>query len=123
MASKKKTTTVNKEPVFSWVTQSSKPRGGQILQYETRLEEDGLIRCNCPGWIFNKNSPEAKTCRHKKRYEAEAPDILKMFKNGEELPLYNPGGSVTTLDTSPAAAHKAPKDSKIKFGRKIILDD
>lgn len=125
MAAKKKKATAYKDPVFCWRTESSKPRGGQIIAYETRLEEDGLIRCNCPGWIFFKGKPEEKTCRHKKMYMEEAPEILRMFKNGEELPLLNPEGSTTPTAASaptPTTGHKPAKPTNIKYGRRIVLD-
>ena len=51
-----------------------------LLVIETRLEESGLIRCNCPGWIFCRAPPEEKSCTHKRQVQDEAVGILRMFR-------------------------------------------
>jgi hypothetical protein len=113
------------EPIWTWRTQSSQPRGGEIISYETRLEETGIIRCNCPGWIFSKGSPEDKTCRHKRDYLGEAPEILRKWKSGEELPILNAtpirndSGTPGTVEEKKKSV--ADKHSKIKYGRLIEL--
>ena len=100
------------EPIWTWCTKSSQPRGGEIISYETRLEEDGLIRCNCPGWVFSRGSPEEKTCKHKGQYQHEAPEILRKWKAGEALPMLNGG-------VDPATASGTVGATNIKFGRLI----
>jgi hypothetical protein len=118
------------DPVFTWAFASSQPRGGQIIQYETRLEENGTIRCNCPGWIFSKGEPADKTCKHKKLIGDEAPDILRRFRRGEELPTMDlpPGlmtratGRASSADTGPAGPVRAEvENTKARYGRVIEI--
>lgn len=112
------------QPIFTWATPSSVPRGGQIIYYETRLEENGLIRCNCPGWIFAKGEPAAKSCKHKLQVESEAQDILRRFQRGETFEVLNPEVTAA-LPSERAAAKKSstPTDnSRARFGRVIELD-
>ena len=110
-----------KQPVFTWAFASSQPHGGQVINYQTSLEETGLIWCNCPGWIFSKAATkDEKTCTHKKQVQGEAADILRKFRRGEPLPVLEDIGAPTR--TLPAAAIKG-KDasSRIRFGRVIEL--
>jgi hypothetical protein len=105
-----------KEPVFSWAFTSSKARGGQIINYETRLKEDGTLSCNCPGWIFAKKN-QTRGCKHTKQIEGEVSDILKKFKAGESLPVLE---AVGQAQTGAVGAAVAPT-SKIRHGRLIEL--
>lgn len=108
------------EPVYTWAFASSEPRGGQIIQYETRLEENGLIRCNCPGWIFCKGEPAAKTCKHKKRVETEAPDILRRFRRGETFEVIGQEIPITSRSRS-AAIPETTTNTRARFGRVIEI--
>jgi hypothetical protein len=110
------------EPVYTWAFASSQPRGGQIIQYETRLEENGLIRCNCPGWIFSKGEPAAKTCKHKKMIEGEAPDILRRARRGETFDIIGQEIPVASRSRSSAATPEAtPTNTRARFGRVIEI--
>lgn len=126
------------EPVFTWSFRSSQPRGGQIINYETRLEEDGVLRCNCPGWVFCKvpKNPQGvatapKTCKHTNMVKDEAPDILRRFRRGEELPMLdaeqaNLTGTVTgRLSSRTPSVQNIPRTetdhSKIRYGRVIEI--
>ncbi len=73
------------DPVYVWAFQSSKPRaGGAFITYEVRMEENGDLRCNCPGWIFKKGTD--RFCKHTKNIQEEAKRFHRMFKRGETLP-------------------------------------
>jgi hypothetical protein len=103
----------NPEPIWTWRTQSSQPRGGEIISYETRLEETGVIRCNCPGWVFSRGDVADKTCKHKLQYQHEAPEIIRKWKSGEVLPKLYVGGKTDA---------GAPIDqSVVKYGRLIEI--
>lgn len=82
---KAKTSKKKKEPIWTWAIQSSKPRaGGDYITYEARLNEDGSISCNCPGWIFCKaKTPSDKKCKHTNVIKDESKDIFKKWKKGE----------------------------------------
>lgn len=78
---------VSKDPVFTWAFNSSKPRAsGSIIHYEVRMNEDGSISCDCPGWIFAKKGA-ARGCKHTRQIELEAKVNFKKWKNGEMLPV------------------------------------
>lgn len=109
------------DPVFTWAFRSSQARGGQIINYETRLEEDGVLRCNCPGWVFCKTkdangNPVAKACTHTRQVKDESTDILKKFRRGEALPVFEDPDAPRT---GANAANPNADHSKIKYGRLI----
>lgn len=111
------------DPVFVWAFRSSQPRGGQFITYETRLEEDGVVRCNCPGWIFCKGEPAQKTCKHKNQIVSETSDILARFRRGETLPTFHDENPVTTQQTSTSTRiSPSPEASRIRHGRVITFD-
>lgn len=135
------------EPVYTWAFRSSQPRGGQYITYETRLEEDGKLRCNCPGWIFCKiekdgrgNQVGDKTCKHTNMVKNEAPDILRRFRNGEQLPVFDEqfrevqvqpvvsgriSSNTPNLSNPPRAESEArpnQPDTALRRGRVIVLD-
>lgn len=108
-----------KEPIYTWAFKSSQPRaGGQVIDYIARLNEDGTISCNCPGWVFAKKGQE-RACKHTRKIASEAPQILKMFKAGEALPVLD----LSSGSSGPTQPFVAPKGSNIKFGRVLDLED
>jgi hypothetical protein len=117
------------DPVYTWAFRSSQARGGQIINYETRLEEDGTLRCNCPGWVFCKtkdknDNPVPKTCTHTRQVEDESRDVLRRFKRGETLEVLESETEARTGAGSalPAAVvAKQSGDSRIKYGRVIEI--
>lgn len=112
---KAKTKTV-RVPIFTWPFQSSRPHGGTIVTYTAQLNEDETLSCNCPGWIFAKKGQE-RSCKHTRKVEAEVKDVLKAFKNGEELPLLvqESGNAGFTM----APAQRASKEGRLPFGRVV----
>lgn len=112
------------EPVFTWAFASSKPRGGTIVTYETRLEEDGQLRCNCMGWVFQRKnpdgSPKPRHCKHIDMIADEWPVILRKWRAGEDLPIMNPEAlqQRTTSRPSPEMPD-AGTDSRLRHGRVI----
>lgn len=104
------------EPIYIWGLQSSKPRaGGNFITYEVRLEENGQLRCNCPGWIFKKNDA-VRGCKHTREVEAEAKDFFKKYRAGEQLPTIMPSQEQTER-------LKASRKTEIgTFGRIIDFD-
>jgi hypothetical protein len=119
MARRSSTATKRAEPVFTWAFRSSQPRGGQFITYETRLEETGILRCNCPGWIFCRGD---KSCKHTKMVDGEVKEIMRKFRAGEELPLFE-DPNAPRVNQIPGIASPAPKadNSRIKYGRLIEL--
>jgi hypothetical protein len=112
---------VKPEPVFTWAFKSSRPHGGTIVSYVTQLNQDGSLSCNCPGWIFAKKNQE-RACKHTKMVEDEAPDIFKMWKDGQTLPILEEETPEVSTAASPKKSAKKGEDSKIKYGRFIALD-
>lgn len=129
------------EPVFTWAFRSSQPRGGTFVTYETRLEENGTLRCNCMGWVFqrkdkNTGEPLPRRCRHTDQVndEGEVREIMRKFRAGEELPVFvDPtapqistigvtSGRMSSATPNMANAPKSADHSKIKYGRLIQLD-
>lgn len=111
--------TAKADPLYTWGLQSSKPRnGGEFITYEVRMEEDGSLRCNCPGWIFKKKDAE-RGCKHTREVEVEAKDFFQRNKRGEQLPTVAPSYEQTTrLKTNKKT------ESKIgAFGRIIDFDE
>lgn len=118
---RKKAAVEQKDPVYTWAFRSSQPRGGTFVTYETRLEEDGSLRCNCMGWVFQRKdangNPKPRRCKHTDEVQAEAKEVMRKFKAGEPLPvLSDPGPRRNQI---PGIASPAPTNEKIKFGRLI----
>lgn len=114
---------VKKEPVATWSFVSSVPRNGdEYITYETRLEEDGTLRCNCPGWIFAKKGQE-RGCKHTKNevVQSEYREIYRKWQNGEEF-----GTVIATEDQIRRLGRKAPStnadNSKIRYSRVLDMD-
>ena len=133
MAKRRVTAAAKAEPVFVWAFRSSQPRGGQFINYETRMNEDGALTCNCPGWVFCRTKDKAgnvlnngiKTCTHTRQVLDEADDILRRFRRGDPLPQFDaPAVGVTTgrMSTATSNISNKPKSidhSTIKYGRVI----
>jgi hypothetical protein len=106
-----------KEPIYTWAFQSSRPIGGQVVNYETRLNHDGTLSCNCLGWRFVKDG-KPRSCKHTKRVDTEAKQVMKMYKAGETLPVLEPLGEAST---GPTLSTLTPSTTKIRHGRLIEI--
>lgn len=108
--------------------QSSKPRnGGEYIQYEVRLNDDGSVTCNCPGWIFKKKT-ETRGCKHTRHTDIarDAPDFYQRHLRGEQLPTVMPTGEQMMRAMNTRAGKRAAetgKDLMQGFGRFIELED
>lgn len=115
----------NNAPVYIWAMQSSVPRnGGEYIQYEVRLNEDGTTSCNCPGWVFKKKT-EVRGCKHTRHVEDEAKVFHARHKRGEQLPTTAPTAEQLMRAANTKAGKKAAEageSTTIKFGRFIDLD-
>jgi hypothetical protein len=115
----------NNAPVYIWAMQSSVPRnGGEYIQYEVRLNEDGTTSCNCPGWVFKKKT-EVRGCKHTRHVEDEAKVFHARHKRGEQLPTTAPTAEQLMRASNTKAGKKAAEageSTTIKFGRFIDLD-
>jgi hypothetical protein len=126
------------DPIFTWAFPSSKPYGGTIVTHETRLEQDGELRCGCLGWCIEKKDkitglPKPRECKHTKLVAAEAPGILRRWRNGETLEILNPLAAVGTTSgrmssrsanvSNPPRSEReaAPTDTRIRHGRVIEI--
>lgn len=112
-------------PIYTWAMQSSIPRnGGEYIQYEVRLNEDGTTSCNCPGWIFKKKT-EARGCKHTRHVEEESKDFYQRHRRGEQLPTTAPTEEQLKRFQNSKAGKKAAEtgeDGAAKFSRFVELD-
>ena len=112
-------------PVYTWAFASSQPRGGTIVTYETRLEEDGVLRCNCMGWVFvrkdkNTGLPKPRECKHTNMVLSEAPTVLRRWRSGEELPVLNtPEVTARAIRHATQSIEDPNPTSRIRYGRLI----
>jgi hypothetical protein len=119
------------EPIYTWAFQSSQPRGGFIVTYETRLEEDGTLRCNCMGWVFQRKDkdtglPKPRSCKHTDQVSSEVDGLMRRFRNGETLEVLNQevvaritqGPRAPATPTAPAVPPENT-NSRARFGRVI----
>ena len=121
------------EPVYTWAFQSSQPRGGFIVNYETRLEEDGTLRCNCMGWVFQRKDketglPKPRHCKHLDMVQSEVAAIMRRFRAGEQLEVINAdvasqlgGRSNRRLASDEDVQAAQRNDTRIRHGRVITL--
>jgi hypothetical protein len=116
--------TTKNDPIFVWGMQSSKPRnGGQFITYEVRLNDDGSVSCNCPGWIFKKKTDD-RGCKHTRHPEVanNMKDLFERHQRGEQLPTIDPPEGAQSA-TTPQPTAPTAKDQMKGFGRLVILDD
>jgi hypothetical protein len=68
--------------IYTWPvkTMTSRVAGGRQLVYEVVMYEDGFLYCNCPGWLFSRDT---KTCKHCKYIEQEAQQRFEEYKRGD----------------------------------------
>lgn len=110
-----------KDPVYVWAMQSSQPRGGDYIVYETRLNEDGNLSCNCPGWINCRGS--VKVCKHTRKVGGEAEVLFRRWSRGEELPRAAPTEEQLQRFTQSRIGRKAAETgTTTNYGRFIDLD-
>ena len=106
-------------PVYTWAFKSSIPRaGGKLIDYITQLEEDGSLRCNCPGWVFKKKGQERR-CKHTDQVQGEVKEIMRKYKAGETLELVDLGTG--TAATAEQLQLRNAAESKITYGRVIEI--
>lgn len=111
-----------KDAIFQWTFMSNTEVHGMRAMYSTILYPDGVLTCNCPGWIFSKGVPGEKKCKHTGKATEEAIDILKLHKAGQPLPVQESMGDSKfgSLSTATKAAFNAQQKSK--YGRVIKMD-
>lgn len=51
------------------------PSSSNSTTYETTLEEDGTLSCNCPGFIFKKKG-QTRGCKHTRQIEPYTAQLL-----------------------------------------------
>jgi len=91
----------NYGPVISaWAFSSS---AGTTV-YETQLHADGLLTCNCPGWIMHSN----RICKHTKGVSDLASSIFQKHSD----PVWQQKDSVVL---------KNPKYGTTNFGKKRLF--
>jgi len=93
-------------PVISaWPELSSKG----TTTYEIQLHSDGVLTCNCPGWVSRKT----RDCKHVKNYQSKATMILR----GQRTPEF-----VASQKFSGAPQVKIVEKvvEKIKFVEKVV---
>ncbi len=94
---------IKNPPIFTWTFKSSTPKmGGAVVQYITRLNDDGTVSCNCSGWIFNHHKKGQFACRHTNEIKDESVGIFKKWKAGDDeetMPLTIVGDSAPELKT------------------------
>lgn len=101
-------------PIYTWSFESTQPRAGKIITYLTQLNGEGVLSCDCPGWVFKKKGQPRK-CRHTRAVEEEAKIIFDKFKKGEDL-----GGVI--VDSTKIKTSKDVLSSRSAPGFKRSLD-
>lgn len=94
MVKKSSTKGDRKEPIYTWSFESSQPRaGGDKVTYIARLNEDGTVSCNCPGWVFCKDKGAGRSCKHLRAIGSEPKETYSKWKKGELSPKATGAGS------------------------------
>jgi len=109
----KKPTNFKLPPIYTWAFESSKPHGGRVVTYVTRIEHDGTLSCNCAGWTI-KRAGRPRGCKHTRSVETEAKDITKRFWAGERFEVFE-----TSLAATTTASGAAPQT--FQYNRKVEL--
>ena len=52
------------------------PSSAGTTIYEIQLHEDGILTCNCPGWVILRMGKDKRECKHVKEVLYEAQQIL-----------------------------------------------
>ena len=85
------------------------PSSSGSTTYETTLDEEGTLNCNCPGFIFKKKG-QARGCKHTRQIEPYTGRVLSGSLTPQQVGVYvGVAGS-----PSPPAASTAPISSQDK---------
>lgn len=110
------------------------PSSSNATTYETTLEEDGTLACNCPGFLFKKKD-QARGCKHTR---AIAPYTARLLAHtltpqqvGEGLGIsgHVPAASVPSVTTDPPATASAlrprenPLPPTVRAKRRIDFEE
>jgi len=83
--------------------------------------KDGILSCNCRGWIFNRNNP--KRCKHTDRVQGE-----DWWRDSQRAVVFEAlrDTAVTSAKMATVKATPGPKVQKepmVRAVRKITFDD
>ena len=105
------------------------PSSAGATTYETTLETDGTLSCNCPGFIFKKKG-QVRGCKHTRQITPFVNSILDGFITAQEVaerlgltggfsaPL--PLATASTIPKKPAAPASLQPERK---GRLIDFEE
>lgn len=88
MAAKKKEKLDFQKPIFRWGFKSSRPHGGQVINYAAQINNDESVSCNCPGWVIKRAGKE-RGCKHTRLIADQVKDVIKQHKAGVKFEVYD----------------------------------
>jgi hypothetical protein len=87
------------------------PSSSGSTTYETVLDEEGMLSCNCPGFIFKKKG-QARGCKHTRQIEPYTARVLARTLTPELVGAWL-GISSSTPASSPAVIGTPPIPSSL----------
>ena len=89
------------------------PSSSGSTTYETVLEEDGTLSCNCPGFIFKKKG-QARGCKHTRQIEPYTARLLAKTLTPELVGAWlGISGNTPASSLAPAGAGTLPTSSTL----------
>ena len=99
------------------------PSSSGSTVYETTLDEEGTLNCNCPGFIFKKKG-QARGCRHTRQIEPYTGRVLSGSLNPQQVGVYvGVTGSPSVPATSTPSPPAPPATSAKRPGRLIDFEE
>ncbi len=98
------------EVISAWPYKSSKG----TTTYEIQLHSDGLLTCNCPGWVNRKS----RDCHHVKEKVFESQQILD-GKKPRVFDYYAPGGRLQSAWGEAGDDPYVQEEEKKKLRQKV----
>lgn len=102
------------------------PSSGGSTVYEVLLYDDGVLSCNCPGWVYCRKGERG--CKHTRSIEDR--DIPIMVANGFSAAQYGGRDLNQITGLRPATLVEGPGDIEalearrsVPPKRRIILED
>ena len=99
------------------------PSSSGSTTYETTLDDEGTLNCNCPGFIFKKKG-QARGCRHTRQIEPYTGRVLSGSLTPQQVGVYvGVAGSPSVPATSISSTPAPPATSAKRPGRLIDFEE